>query len=88
MDFIKQFLKKYDCYDEQLENYDEGTINEIVKIFNGNIKESYESSILLNYVGLYYRHQNKYELAEKYYLMVIEKEKNQSSQICMSKCAR
>ena len=67
MDIIEQFLKKYILCDDQLKNYNEEIINEIVKIINGdfNKKNNFngindnfnginDSDILLNYIGLYY----------------------------------
>lgn len=74
MDTIKLFLDQYKLCDNHYKNYEGDIINEIIQILNGNIKQSYDKSIFLNYAGLYYKHYKKnLELAEKYYLMAIEK---------------
>ena len=74
METIKCFLNKYKLYDNQLNNYNKEIIDEINQILNGIIKESYDVPLCYNYVGLYYKHQIKeLELAEKYYLIAIEK---------------
>lgn len=75
MDIIKLFLDQYHLYDSKLKDYKKEVIDEIVKIIYGNIKPSYDDPLFLNYVGLYYKYNKRqYDLAEKYYLMAIEKD--------------
>lgn len=55
MNIIEQFLKKYNLIDDNLKNYSEEIINKNIQIINGNIRELYDSNIVLNYAGLYYQ---------------------------------
>lgn len=79
MDIIQQFLKKYNLSDDKLVNYNIEIINGIVTILNGNfyLRESEElntSTILLNYLGLYYTYKIRdLSIAKKYYLIAINK---------------
>ena len=74
MDTIKQFLKQYDLSDDTLNNLDKKTIDEIVNILNGKIKNLYDNPVLANYAALYYNHgNNDLKSAELYYLMAIKK---------------
>ena len=75
METIKCFLDEYNLHDSQSKNYCNETINDIAQILNGIIKESYDKELYCNYSGMYYRYKIKdFKLAEKYYLMAIEKD--------------
>jgi tetratricopeptide (TPR) repeat protein len=70
---IHGFMKLSGITDNLINTYDCNQINELNRIVGGNIAEHYDDPILANYCGLYYSGEKKYDQAERYYLMAIEK---------------
>jgi TPR repeat protein len=70
---IYGFIKLYEITDNMINTYNCDQINSLNQIVCGNIAENYDDPILANYCGLYYCKEKKYDQAERYYLMAIDK---------------
>lgn len=80
---IREYLKSNDFNDDLLDTYDENIIDTITQIIKGDLPE-YEGElsedsfddrgIILHYCGLFYNINNKYDLAETYYLLSCRKD--------------
>jgi TPR repeat protein len=84
---IKQFITMHNVDDHEIKNYDETMIERLNQIVSGKVDDAdnnMDNPILCYYTGLYYMHQNKHDLAERYLRMVVKetpKEKQSSEKI-------
>jgi hypothetical protein len=71
---ITHFIEKNKLTSIDLKKYDEPMINQMNLIVGGSVEPTYDHPILCRLSGLYFMSEKKYDQAERYYLMALEKE--------------